>query len=382
MPGPQPKGVSRPVNLFVGQPTASASLNITDYVPLETMTLEESGNYERSTLTFEFLDNVHSIGSNPFASFNNWIVDKGSVRLAQGADELFRGFIQQRKITIEGISRRIAVTATDISVLLDKTIVDPVVTRKNGESDRQRIQWLLATYGQAFVTAGSSDNSMIQTLQATMPDQKFSNLTLRQAIERVLGAASTSANYYIDPTGRLHTFDTSNPETFPAPYAINVTPLPSASEVAPEDLEIEFDSENLIDYYRIRGKNAAGTVPRSTATSIATYGLWQAFADAPDADTVAKGNAVGDAYLNDTNVPTPRGSFSVQGTSCVNASGDRWRSGQKVTITSAAHGVSATSYRITRLTTTWLSGLGVRKMEVEFGGNRRQVKSGNTIQNG
>ena len=142
-----------------------------------------------------------------------------------------------------------------------------------------------------------------------MPNQRFKNMTLRQAIEAVLGLASESSNYYIDALGRLHTFDNSHSENIAAPYEV-IVGTPSTNQMAPEDLVIDFDTSNLINDYQVRAKVRAADVRVADEYSMSRYGRRAAYIDAPDADTTAKATAVGNAALRDTADPIPRGSFS------------------------------------------------------------------------
>src|SRR5262245_5210895 len=201
-----PAATGWPVTILSGRAKASPSLNITQYVDLSTVRIEETGIREAVTLTFSTVEELRSVPSNANDSFTDMVFDEGWILFRQGADELFRGFVRQRQPTIEGISRRVNVTAVDIGALLDRKVIYPPVNRPSGESDKSRIQFLLANYGVQYMNHANSDVSQIQTLNADMPKQEFKNLTLRQAIERVLGTASPSANYYTDATGRLHTW--------------------------------------------------------------------------------------------------------------------------------------------------------------------------------
>lgn len=368
---PATAAVSAPVTLLVGPGGAAApSYNATRHIELESLRIEESGNRESATLEVEVFDRSLTL-------LNSIIGPEGKILCKINTEQVFLGYVRQPRAKWTGISRTLVLTAYDIGALLDRLIVYPSVKRDGGkERDKARIQYLLNTYGQTFMADGSSDFSKIQTLATDDLDaQRFANMTLRQAIEQVLGMASRSSNYFVDAKGRLHTFDTDNPETDTAPYDINVATTPGAGAIAPDDLDIEWDTTNLVNFWVVRGKNAAGSGAYSDSDSIQKYGLREAFIEAPDSTKVAQANRVGNAALRDTKDPVPRGTFSVFGPRSYNGT-DRWMAGQKVTITSAAHGITSQVYRITRNTITLLDGTGNLRNEIEFGGNKRPFRQG------
>ena len=297
-----------PITILVGPPKSGASMNLTNKVRLESITIEETGNHEQATADFEILD---------LTLLYTVMRGEWKVIIKHGVSPVFYGFIRQPRSEIAAIYGERYVTAYDVGSLMDRIIIDPIASRAAGESDKSRIQWLFNTYGQPLTYEGYSDWSKVQVLEASMPAQKFgNNLTFRQALERILGAASNSANYYSDFIPRLHTFDNDHLETDAAPYVVNVTRAPAATEIAPEDLSIEWDTSNLVNYYYVRGKNAGGSGRFSDAPSIAIYGQRQAYIDAPDADTQIKAERVARAALRDTREPVVRGSFTVSGDSC------------------------------------------------------------------
>lgn len=380
-----------PVTILIGPggDAGSASYNITSKVPVESIRVEESGNHESQTADFEILDKGLA-----FASMRG----EWKVTIIHGQSPIFRGFIRSPRVEHEGeIYGGVAVTAYDVGTLLDRLIIDAPFRRTNSESDADRIRYLVNTFGQPLVKEGMTDWSKVQTLSASMPGQEFgATLTLRQAIERVLSASSDSANYYVDYAVRLHTFDWDHPESSnTAPYDINASTSLGANEIPPEDLVVEWDSTNLINWYYVRAKNAAssGNFNESNSNlyslnnansydgtySKDIFGTRKAYIDAPDADTASKAKKVARAALQDTRYPIPRVSFSVSADYCARA-GQRWQAGQLVYITSPIHGLTGRTtdylnyrlqpFRIVRVTTTYLAGDGTRRMDIECGGRR------------
>ena len=376
-----PVATGFPATILIGRPQAAPADNITRYVDWSSIRVEESGNHEPATAEFDFLQIATSVPSNaPANQFVERAVPEGTVLIRHGSDEMFLGFIRQIKYEPEGISRRVRITAADVTTLLDKSIIGEPVVRAAGESDRARIKWLFANYGwQIWRILGNVDYSFMQVLRANMPRQRFANITLRQAVEQVLGAASPTSNYYWDPVGRPHTFDAKNPEALTAPYRIHVTQDPAWNECPPMDLSIERDTSGLINAWRVRGKNAAGTTRVGDRDSQIQYGLREGIVDGPDADTLAKGKDVGQAALADSKDPLVRGFFAVEKEYAVR-NGAHWHGGQKVYVTSAVHGLLAEPFRIIRVTTSYLSGKGDRRVEVEFGARRPRWLTGGSLQ--
>ena len=336
-----------------------------------TFRVSESGNTEPGRAEFAIVDKANAVSA---------LSDHAYIRVQRSGVDGFRGFVTSRRPRITTTGRVVACTAMDISMLLDTTLV-VANTRAAGESDSTRIKYLLATYGNQGLYnngVGSTDVSKIQTLNAAMPKQKFKFMTLRQAIESVLGQASPSSNYYIDASGRLHTFDSDHPENDTAPYNVNVAHTLSATEAAPIDLTIDFDSSNLINDYYVRAKYRTADIRRVDLVSISLYGRRAAYIDAPDADTSTKAAAVGDAALRDTAFPLPRGSFTLEAPYDVRA-GISWRAGQTFNVTSTQHGLSAKPMRVHQVGTEFVRGDGQRRVEIEFGAPRLRLRSLGTI---
>jgi hypothetical protein len=341
-------------------PTTDVTLN----VDIPSISIEDTGNQVDDTAAFEVLD---------IGLFINALSPEGHVLIQDSGKDKFNGFVQNLEPAWEGEARRFRISCIGVSMLLDKCIIPPAKTayiRNNNESDRARIIWLLQTFGAPFLAAGSSSFAYIQTLEQHCEKQNFANMTLRQAIERVLGGASESGNYFIDVAGRLHTFDNDHKEDDDAPFKVKVARVLAADEIAPSDLRVNWDTSDLVNYYYVRGRDASGSGHFSDATSIAQYGRRQAFIDGPDSDTPRKARRLGRAALKDTKNPIVRCNFAVEGDYVTNGAGVTWKPGQKTLITSAAHGMTDYEIRIVRTTTSYLNGLGDKRVEIELGALR------------
>mgnify|MGYP007071586315 CR=1 FL=1 len=329
--------MSRPFEIAVG------GTNVTTSVPWETVMVEMTGTVQQATMEFDVYDG--SLAA-------SYVTDGATVVYTEGAYTDFTGVVIDRTPTITGLGRMIHVIAVDLGQLLDQRLV-PYDSR-GAESDKDRLEYLMGAYGDGL----SADYSQISETNASVVAQTFTNMTLRAAIESVCCQASSTTRYWIDGAARLATAN-----NFPsaAPYTVWIRTDPTATMVAPEDLQIEWDSSALVNAYYVRGATAAGTGWVTDAASISTYGRREAYLDAPDADTGSKRDAVGNAALADTADPIARGSFTVA------SPYDDWRPAQIVTVTSAAHGITNTSYRILKVTKKYI-GPSTRSYTVEFGG--------------
>lgn len=384
-PTSQAAGDSRPVQVLVGPPTASPSIDITQYVDIDTLRVEETGIHDSASLDMRIKDDSLAY---------KVIRGEWKVRVQHLGIPMFLGYIRQPRREVVVRWPFINCSAIDVGSALDRCIIKTTgIKRTKKESDKARIQWLVDTFGQPLVREGLTSWSRVQVLSSSLPDQTFPpRLTLRQAIERVLGAASESSDYYVDYVPRLHTFDDSNTESdLTAPFDVALDSTLSGSEVAPEDFEFEWDSSNRRSGFYVQGANSAGS-GYVTDQSLDMAGPWSAslfgasddYLSAPDADTRAKRDRVAKAALRDTRNPIPRGSFAITGSI---GTGARWQAGQLLYVRSAMHGLNGRSaddgpwagssggialqpFRIVRITTTWFAGGNSQRLEIEFGGRR------------
>lgn len=140
----------------------------------------------------------------------------------------------------------------------------------------------------------------------------------------------------------------------------------AGGEIAPERLDIDYDSGSYANRVYIQGANPAGSGYYSDTAAITAVGMTRtAVLQAPDCETAAMATALANMYLGRVSSSTPRGSFTITDT-------DGWRSGQNLTVTSADHGLVAEAFRIARVTTRVArpGTLPVRSYSVEFGGSR------------
>lgn len=349
-------------------------------VPLESIKLEETGTHETAQFQFDVRDVDCSVIMHAEATVS--LIDTTESRL------LFKGFVKDyRTETYGGVGRTFHVVAYDTGQLLDRILIPSLI--RNPESDRARLSYLMGTFASnANQNPGSygliQDTSHIATINAALPTQKFTNMTLRTAIEAVAALAKSTARYYIDIGGALHYFD--GDESVTAPYSINEATTLGSTEVAPIGLEVEVDSTSLANAYWVRGKTAAGSSPPYfvDTASITAYARKEAYVDAPDSDDAGKRLAIASASLKDTKDPIIRGSFAIEGgissgkeVSYRTVSGARrwWAAGQVVTVSSPQKNLNSYSDRIVRITHSYLDGTGRRRFDIEFGGTKTRYST-------
>lgn len=339
----------RGLSLLIGP--GEARTDFTDVLDLNTAAITDSGTGARSLAAFSLRT---SLAASPH------IKDQALVMLVgHGTDpDVFRGFIRSRHPTT-GINAMLEVIADDIGGLLDDAFIPSV--ERPAETMVARITYLWNNYASTFL---SSDLSNVASIGGTLPAQDFVRVTLRQAIEMTIAQASPSAKYYVDPDAKLHVFTSS---ATAAPYAVRVG-TPGAGEIAPEHLDIDYDSNSYANRVYIAGATPAGSgFFQDNAAITAAGGLVRtAHMDAPDCETQAMAQALANMYLGRVGSPLARGVFTTS------TPYDGWRADQNVTVTEPDIGLSAQSFRIANVTTTFTKTQASyrRNYRVEFGASR------------
>jgi len=273
--------------------------------------------------------------------------------------QVFRGFVVSRRPSEEPGHSYLDIIAHDIGGLLDDCFI-PFESRP-AETMQARIGYLWGKYAGAYL---SGDLSNVASIGGTLEAQDFAGVTLRQAIEAVIAQASSTADYSVDMLGKPHVFTS---ETNPAPFDIDAD-APTGGERAPQSLDIDYDANSYANRVYVQGATpeASGFFQDGAAIAAANGLVRTAVVQAPDCETLAMATSLGLMYLGRVKAAKARGVFTIS------SPNDGWRAGQYVLITSAAHGLTAQSYRIARVTTKVLkpgSDL-LRSFSVEFGGAR------------
>lgn len=272
----------------------------------------------------------------PAIPLKNW-----GFRVEDDGEVLFEGLIDGVKHSDEGQPGSPVVhviTAGDYSDLLEFDVV-PRVWRSAVETDKERITWLIETFGTHGVTCGDEVQEVIGLMPGGAdgrPEQEFGPSSLAEAIGVVLKL--TGGQVYVDYQKRAHHFID---ETITAPFNLSDDPNGTTTR---EYFDFTLDEDNVtkVDEVVVFGAQLAEGAGLLTVTRTAP--------DAPAAEyrrrvplvddkltSIALAEAAGDAYLQ---VHRGRRSGTLQ-TIYPGLLG-----GQTVQITHAAHGLTAEPFRI------------------------------------
>lgn len=276
-------------------------------------------------------------------------------------ETMFRGFVKTHRPVLTpgqvGGWARTEIVATDHGEALDNYIPGPEA--RPTESAAARIGYLWGRYANHWL---SPDLSNVTINVASVAAQTFTAVTLRRALDMVVTqAAPTTGAWYLDQVGKLHVYTS---ETNAAPFNIDAD-APGAGEIAPHDLDIEYDAGIYRNAVYVNGANAAGSGWVYDHAAIAQAG-GSVFSgdpiDAPDCDTATKRNNLGNMYLGRVATSAVRGRFSAF------SPDDGWRAGQTLLVTSAKIGITNYSTRVERVETTlFTSDASKRRYSVDFG---------------
>lgn len=336
------------VTLLIGKRTDWK--DFTSLLSIGSASITDAGTNARSTASFSLKTTLAAAPE---------ITDQALVAFVtpSATPDIFRGLIRSRRPRT-GLNTMLDIIADDLGGLLDDTYIPSDV--RPAETAQSRITWLWQTY--ASPPLELDDLSSVANIGSTLPVQNFAGVTLRQAIEMTISQASSSADYYVDTMGKLHVFTS---ESNAAPYAVKVG-TPSGSEVAPEDLDIDYDSNAYANrvYIQAATPQASGFYRNETAITAAAGMLRTAVVQAPDCETAAMAASLAAMYLGRVSSSKPRGSFSCS------SPYDGWRAGQNVTVTESDMGITAQVFRIANVTTTFRGKATSfeREYEVQFGG--------------
>jgi hypothetical protein len=331
----------------------AAGLDVTGDTKWDAFTVTDSGTNAKGTANIRIERTPSTVAE---------ITDQGMLRVydhSASGGEVFRGFIRARRPSQDPAHSYLDIIADDLTSLLDDAIVD--VEYRPPESMRARLGYLWGKYAGQFL---SGDLSFVQSIGGTLPSQRFELVSLRNAIEMVIAQASSTADYYLDMLGKLHVLVT---ESNDAPFNIDAD-APGGGEIAPESLDLEHDSNSYSNRVFVKGASpsASGYFQDDAAIAAANGLVRTSVVQAPDCTTAVMARSLGLMYLGRVKSAKPRGSFTTT------SPDDGWRAGQNVAVTSAAHGLAGTSYRIARVTTKVVTpGTDLKRhYAVEFGGAR------------
>lgn len=286
-------------------------------VDIDSITLTE-GIGQPPTLEFVIDDPTRALTLNSGASV--YFVDHRGRILSSGTivtSDLFRGILESHELVPgSGVSWKWHCVAHGLDVLLDRRIIPSGVVPAsviNG-AYAAAVQYIMSLYGGNQISALQRDTTAINqnnlfaatgALSVAIP---LSGKTLRQALNDLAPAndqfATFSAVYQnsvsVDSQGRLLALgqDYRNPP-FLGNEGFKEGTLALASNPAPANINVDVDTSNLVNAVYIRGVDIASSGWVTDDTSIATYGRFEAFLDAPECTSSVMVNTLGGAYLGD-----------------------------------------------------------------------------------
>lgn len=299
-----------------------AGVDRTGYVETETLIVRNTGYGGIAVADFELLDEAGTLA----------VASEEIVRITDAGGEVFEGPIRtltKRSLNDKTTGRRYSVHCQDYNGLLGDDVVTAGV-RKTVESDKQRIEWLVSTFGTKGVTAGAN----VSTIVASMPEQDFTGMTLEEAIGEV--ETITGGLHFTDFDKDLHSFDPAIGEGDAAPFGLSDAPN-GTTTFGYRDLAIDEDSVGAKDAVYVIGDGIAGWYPGTPGASDRTGVLEDS--EITDQSTL---DAAGAAYLAQ-NAEQTRGRLTTYKAGL--------RAGMDVQITNAAYGLSAVTYRVQRVET-------------------------------
>lgn len=322
--------------------------------------LAEDASGEASYFRFRVWDPDNSLA----------VVERMPVRVQDNASDepVFLGFVQRRSFDAQAVGRWLEIEAVSIGSWLDEILV-PLDTRPSGESDLARIGYLWGRYAREPL---SFDLAFVTQVRASMPADTFDGLTLRTALDQVAAQAGAAVRWYVDAAGRLHWFSGTE-ASLVAPYNVHVALSPAGGNIAPDDLEVEYDGK-IVNRVYVRGADEAVSGWHQDDASVAARGPIEGYLDAPSADTAEKAESVARMYLGRVAAARVRGAFTT------GHPYDGWRAGQGIVINSTQHDLAGFATRIVRITHRFTLGDGKRSLRVEFGAGAARL-TGRTTDN-
>ena len=157
-----------------------------------------------------------------FALIGVVVPNDADVLIMDGSTAIFAGMVREVHEQGRGPTLVSQVRAADYSALLEEDVVPDPAYRSTTETDKQRVEWLLASFGTKGITTGTyvQSNATLPGGTDDRPEQDFGGKTLSEALDQV--AKQVGATYYVDSAKRLHWFVGN--EGLAAPFALGDSP--------------------------------------------------------------------------------------------------------------------------------------------------------------
>ncbi|MBA2238819.1 MAG: hypothetical protein H0W24_09025, partial [Lysobacter sp.] len=320
--------------------------DITNRVRRGSIRIQQRAYRTSTTMSFDVEDANRSVTVNPEAE----------VILLENTTRQFAGNVRVRNRTHRGhtLSRVYDVTCQDFTALLSDDVIQSGA-RNVVETDKARISWLITTFGSKGVTAGTG---VIQNV-ASMPAQDFSGMTLHEALTEV--AKFSWARFYVDYNKDLKYTKTS---VGTAPFNLSDTPNGSTT-FGYQEFSIEEDTTDLVNSVLVIGEGVS--LFREDATSITTYGRRRTVLEDREITTTTDANTRGDAFVAARAYPASEGSVVIDRAGVT--------AGMTIQITNSGLGISAQTFTISAMETTFSDIDPLPRYELTFGRTPRSLAS-------
>lgn len=313
------------------------AVDVTSSTDLATLEIRNVGFSQTASAKLRIIDTAGTLT----------ILPEHILLVKDGSLELFEGKIRNRQRTEIGTgSNRKKVydlTAQDVTSYLVDDVCDYAL-RILPETDKDRIEWLLSTFGTKGVTGGSTVQQVYGTVMPA--NQDFSGMTLYEAIEDVCRVSG--AKFYVAYDLTLHYFTSeSNPSSW------NFSDNPNGSTTfGYKELQLPEDTVELVNAVFVMGKDGVsvwrpdpGSWPTASQTA---YGRREFTIRDSSITTTTEANAAGDAFI--ATHDQPKGPITLRTYKA------GLKAGQTIQLTNATWGISAVTYPVTSVVMTILPG--------------------------
>lgn len=258
------------------------------------------------------------------------------LRILDGATEIFEGPIRVRTRTAvrdPGIAKKVYdVDAQDFTAYLADDVIDANLVRTGSRTDKAEVEFLVTTYGTKGITVGST----VQNTGTISRDIDYSGMTLWEALEEAGKWMGTK--FYVDTNLALHWFVT---ESNAAPFNLSDTPNNSTT-FGYRNLKLDEDAADYANAVYVVGTDIAGWRPNPPPSGATRRGM--VLRDA-SVTTQAQLDAAGDAALV---------KYGIRGPIKLRTFTPGLKAGMTVQLTNVLWGISAVTYNILEVITTYL----------------------------
>lgn len=283
--------------------------NITAYVYVETLAIEETADEMVATCRFEAHDHSETIAIEP----------KDAITIVDGATTLFAGEVADIAEDQRGLTRIWRVTCQDNHILLDETAVASAsVVAESSDSD------VLAALFAAY-RVDVDATTYVSTVDSSLEAVTWTAMTLREILDDL--CSRTGARYYIDHDKALHYFTT---EANAAAWNLSTSPDGSTTKGYGGFRRVS-NAARLANKVLVYGKDVSGWV--SDAASIAAYGERHAVSRDQRITTAQGVTDRGDALLDRYDLP--RVTYELW------TEADGLRAGMSIELTNEVWGITA-----------------------------------------